>query len=119
MADAESIEFASEHTSGVGTVMVVETTIGPLRTTDVMVVTEWVEGERIGVRHIGLVEGSGVFTLSDTEEGTRFEWEETLEFPWYVGGPAAAVAATPVLWAVWTRNLNGLRRRFDSRQSAD
>lgn len=114
MADAESIEFASASVSGVGTVMIVETRVGPLRTSDVMVITEWVENERMGVLHMGLVEGSGVFTLTDTEDGTRFEWTERLEFPWYVGGPIAELAAAPVLWLIWTRNLAAFRRMFVS-----
>lgn len=105
MADADSIEFVGEQKSGVGTVMRVLTTVGPLRTTDVMVVTEWVEGRSIVVHHTGIVSGVGSFQLSATPDGTRFEWSENLMFPWYLGGNLAAAAAAPVLRRIWKSNL--------------
>ncbi len=55
MADAESIDFVSQSTSGVGTVMRVPTRIGPLTTEDWIIVTDWEDGERIGVVHVGIV----------------------------------------------------------------
>lgn len=106
MADAESIEFVGDQRRGVGTVMRVLTTVGPLRTTDVMVVTEWVEHERIVVKHTGVVSGVGSFHLIETPDGTRFDWSEDLEFPWYLGGDIAAAAAAPVLRRIWRANLD-------------
>lgn len=114
MADAESIEFATDQRIGVGTRMFVETRVGPLRTKDVMDVTEWVEGERIGVHHRGLVTGTGVFILTPSETGTSFDWKEDLSFPWYLGGPFTAFAARPVLAWIWRRNLRGLKRRIET-----
>jgi uncharacterized protein YndB with AHSA1/START domain len=108
MADAEAIRFSSEQRSGVGTTFDCDTRVGPLHLTDRMEVTEWVEGEVIGVRHVGLVTGTGRFTLSAEGGGTRFTWEESLAIPWWLGGPAAAVA----LRLVWMRNLRRLRQRF-------
>jgi hypothetical protein len=108
MADAEAIRFSSERRSGVGTTFDCDTRVGPLHLTDRMEVTEWVEGEVIGVRHVGLVTGTGRFTLSAEGGGTRFTWEESLAIPWWLGGPAAAVA----LRLVWMRNLRRLRQRF-------
>lgn len=108
MADAEAIRFSSEQRSGVGTTFDCDTRVGPLHLTDRMEVTEWVEGEVIGVRHVGLVTGTGRFTLSAEGGGTRFTWEESLAIPWWLGGPAAAVA----LRLVWVRNLRRLRQRF-------
>jgi uncharacterized protein YndB with AHSA1/START domain len=115
MADAESIIFLGDRRSGVDTRMEVATRVGPLRTTDVMVVTEWREGSRIGVRHTGLVTGEGAFELSSIDDATtRFTWEERLSFPWYLGGPITSVAAAPVLRAVWRRNLKRLRKLLES-----
>lgn len=112
MADAESIEFESESRSGRGTVMRVLTKVGPLRTTDVIRVVDWDPPRRIGVRHEGLVTGSGEFTLVPIAGGTRFIWSETLEMPLYLGGRVGALAAKPVLTWVWRRNLRRLATRF-------
>ena len=83
-----------------------ETRVGPLHTVDRMEVTEWVEGRVIGVRHVGLVTGTGRFTLRRAGllgRSTRFTWEEDIGVP--------AVAGL-VLRLVWWRNLRRLRQRF-------
>ena len=64
MADAEAIRFLTDDRAGVGTRFECDTKVGPLRTTDVMEVTDWVEGERIGVRHQGLVPRTTCFELA-------------------------------------------------------
>ena len=113
MADAERIDFQTEQRSGTGTVMEVETVVGPLRTTDVMEVIDWEEQRSIGVKHAGLVTGSGHFRLSAIAGGTRFTWTEELTFPAHLGGPVTAFFAKPVLGLIWRRNLNGLKRRVE------
>ncbi len=114
MADAESIEFLTDRRRGVGTRMEVLTVVGPFRTKDVMEVTDWVEGEAIGVRHTGIVTGSGRFRLEPVAGGTRFTWTEQLRFPWLLGGPVTASLARPVLGWIWRRNLTGLKRRLEA-----
>ncbi len=114
MADAESIEFLGEARSGVGTRMKVETVVGPLRTADLMEVTEWDEGSAIGVSHKGLVKGRGRFELTEIEGGIRFAWTESLTFPWYLGGEITAQLAKPLLGWIWRRNLRGLKDRIES-----
>lgn len=113
MADAQSIEFLTDQTSGVGTRMQVLTVVGPLRTNDIMEVVEWEERRSIGVKHSGLVTGEGRFLLEDRSPQTRFTWTEELSFPWYLGGRLTAYLARPVLGWVWSRNLGGLRRRLE------
>ena len=115
MVDAHRIDFIGEQQSGAGTRMEVETRFGPLRTTDVMEVTEWVPGERIAVIHHGLFTGKGAFTLTDEDDGTRFTWSEHIRFPWFFGGPLGAWLARPVFTWVWRRNLRRLRDRFIAR----
>ena len=73
MADAESIEFMGDATSGVGTVMKVVTKIGPLQTNDIIRVVEWAPGESIGVHHEGLVTGTGAFHLEAHGRLARFD----------------------------------------------
>jgi carbon monoxide dehydrogenase subunit G len=108
MADAAAIRFVGDRRAGVGTTFECETRLGPLRTLDVMEVTEWREPEVIGVRHRGLFTGTGAFRLRPDAGGTRLSWSEDLRFPWWLGGPVGALVARPVLRAVWRRNL----RRF-------
>jgi carbon monoxide dehydrogenase subunit G len=114
MADARSIEFLTDQRSGVGTRMLVETRVGPLKTNDVMEVTGWDEQHSIGVRHQGIITGEGSFRLEANRSGTRFTWTEQLAFPWYLGGPVTALAARPILRWIWRRNLEGLRGRIET-----
>ncbi len=114
MADATGIRFRSAQQEGVGTAFDTDTRIGPIRLTDVMVVTEWSPGRVIGIRHEGLVTGAGRFTLQpERGEATRFRWDERLRFPWWLGGPVGGVFGRPVLTWVWRRNLARLRARFE------
>ncbi|MGH9014714.1 MAG: SRPBCC family protein [Acidimicrobiia bacterium] len=110
MADAESIAFVGEQRSGAGTEFECRTRVGPLRTTDVMRVTEW-EPERVmGIVHRGLFTGTGRFTLQEATGGrTRFCWDERIRFPWRTGGPVGERAARPMLTRVWRRNLRALK----------
>src|SRR5688572_9039602 len=113
MHDALRIRFLTERTSGVGTRYECDTKVGPFQTTDVMEITEWSPGRAMGVRHTGLVSGTGRFTLRKARGGrTRFTWTERLRFPLRRGGPIAAFAAKPVLKRVWKRNLRNLAQRF-------
>lgn len=108
MKDAVSIEFLTEATTGVGTKMMVPTRIGPFRTNDVLEVVEWSDGGSIGVKHRGIVSGTGRFSLRTDDNGTLLTWTEDLRFPWWLGGPVTACVARPVLSRVWRGNL----RRF-------
>lgn len=115
MADAVAIRFTSETTQGVGTTFECDTAIGPFRLTDVMEVTAWIPERRMGVRHVGVVTGSGDFTMFplDTDR-TRFEWEETLDFPWYLGGPIGEFVGQYVLSWIWRGNLRRLKARIEN-----
>ena len=68
MADAESIRFLTEQTRGVGTRFECVTKVGPIRLTDRMEITEWEPGRSMGVRHDGLVTGTG--TVHDRRRST-------------------------------------------------
>jgi len=115
VAEAVSITFTGASRRGVGTEFDCLTRIGPLRTTDRMTVTEWAPGRAMGIEHRGAVTGRGRFTLRRRPRGrTRFTWTERLAFPWWMGGPAGAIAARPVLRAVWRRNLRRLKRLVET-----
>jgi hypothetical protein len=111
MEDAEAIRFTSGRRRGVGTTFDCDTRVGPLSLVDRMEVTSWRPGREMGIRHVGLVTGTGRFTLRRRRSGrTKFTWEERLVFPWWMGGPAGSLAAGPVLRWVWRRNLANLKR---------
>jgi carbon monoxide dehydrogenase subunit G len=114
MADAAEIEFMTDERSGVGTTMAVETKVGPLRTVDVIEVTDMEAPHRITVSHKGLFTGTGEFRLESVGElKTRFTWDERLDFPWYFGGPIGAAVAKPILSTIWRGNLRRLRLRIE------
>lgn len=117
MADAVEIRFRGEQTRGVGTTFDCDTKVGPIRLTDRMEITEWEPERAMGVRHDGVVTGSGVFTLEPIDLGrrTRFTWTEDLRFPWYLGGRVGEfVGGRVVMRAIWRRNLEQLRRLVQS-----
>ena len=110
MTDAQSITFTTESHRGEGTEFDCVTKIGPLRTTDRMIVTQWTPRRAMGIKHQGVVTGWGKFTLSRKKgDLTQFTWTERLKFPWWMGGPAGALVAKPILRAVWRHNLANLK----------
>ena len=116
MVDAESITVTSDCSSGVGTTFDCVTKIGPFRTIDHMEITEWIEERVMGVAHRGLISGSGRFTLQEAgPSDTNFSWEETLTFPWWIGGRLTGIGSTPVLKAIWRGNLRRLSRLVEDR----
>ena len=110
MADAESIRFVGAQTRGEGTMFDCVTKVGPIRLTDRMTVIEWERGRLVGIEHRGVVTGRGRFTLRRRRRGrTWFQWNERLTFPWWMGGPAGALVAKPVLRRIWRNNLRRLK----------
>ena len=114
MADAYDISFVGSRRSGVGTEFASLTRVGPLRTNDVAIVTEWAPRRAMGIVHRGVVTGTGRFTLRRKRGGrTRFCWEERLRFPWWMGGLVGERAAKPILKRIWRRNLRALKTRVE------
>jgi hypothetical protein len=113
MHDAVAIRFRTDQRRGLGTAFFCDTKVGPIKLVDNMEITEWIPESVMGVRHVGVVTGSGRFSLTPIDLGrrTRFTWDETLVFPWWLGGPIGAlVGGRLVLRAIWGRNLRALKR---------
>ncbi len=116
MADAVAIRFVSDRTEGIGTAFECDTKVGPFRMTDQMVCTEWREAKVMGMRHVGVVEGTGRFTLERKRGGrTRFTWKEKLSFPWWMGGPFGGIVGGRILRRIWKRNLRLLKATVEGR----
>ena len=129
MADAVAIRFETEQMRGVGTKFLCDTKVGPIRLTDKMEITEWqpatdVSGDAaaidgiMGVKHTGIVTGSGVFTIEPLADPSRskFTWSENLDFPWYLGGRLGEIIGGRfVLGVIWKRNLRALKAIVDAR----
>lgn len=114
MHDAVDITFTGDQVEGAGTTFDCLTKVGPLQLVDKMQITSWVEAAEMGVRHEGLVTGEGAFTLTALgDDRSRFVWEETLHFPWWMGGPIGGIVGGFVLKQIWKRNLGLLRARFE------
>lgn len=114
MADATEIRFLTDQREGTGTSFECDTKVGPIKLTDVMTITTWVDETEMGVRHEGFVTGVGEFTLTPTgDTGTRFSWHEDLSFPLWLGGPIGEVVAKPILTAIWKRNLKRLKTNVE------
>jgi len=80
-----------------------------------MVVTSWLPGEEMGIRHTGAVTGTGRFTLAPSPgsaQSTMFTWEEDLRLPLWMGGGLGGLVGAPLLRRIWQRNLENLRRHF-------
>lgn len=119
MHDAVAIRFTSPRQEGLGTTFDCDTRVGPIRLTDRMEITEWEHARRMGVRHVGLVTGTGVFTLAPVGmSATSFTWTEDLRFPWWMGGPVGAVVGGRVMRWIWRRNLRLLKARIEQRHPA-
>lgn len=117
MADADAIEFLTAQRRGTGTRFACPTRVGPLRTTDIMEITEWSPPGRMGVRHNGAVSGEGHFellTAGPTGRSTTIVWHEQLHFPWWLGGGVGAAVARPVLRRIWRANLARLKHHVES-----
>jgi len=113
MADARAIRLTSRRREGPGTTFECDTRFGPLALTDRMEITEWRPGRSMGVRHTGVVTGTGRFTLRAVgrpgRRRTRFTWQERLTFPWWMGGRIGAVVGGRVMARVWRGNLASLK----------
>lgn len=117
MADAVAIRFHSEQQRGVGTSFACDTKVGPIKLTDQMEITEWIPGEAMGVKHTGLVTGTGIFTLAPLDNGrrTKFTWSEELTFPWWLGGRLGEIIGGGlVMKAIWRRNLKKLKNLVEA-----
>lgn len=122
MLDARSVTVTSPQRTGVGVTVEVPTDIAlGLVVVDEMVVTEWVERTRIGVRHTGrVIKGTGAFEVQPTrrpggQEGTLFTWTEDVEVP--LGGLGEFVAhylVVPYVAHVFRRSLRRLKQVAES-----
>ena len=116
MADAVAIRFQTEQTRGTGTTFFCDTKVGPIKLVDVMTITAWEPGKVMGVKHTGVVTGTGEFTLDAIDAShTRFTWTESLTFPWWLGGPIGAfIGGQIVMKAIWRRNLRELKKLVEN-----
>lgn len=120
MRDAKEITFKDERRVGVGTVFTCVTQVGPLRTRDVMTVTQWREGEEIGVEHRGAVRGRGAFVLRALgANSTAVTWREELEFPWWFVGRVGEYLTRPLFRWLWRGNLRAFAARVTDDHTRD
>ena len=110
MRDAVRIDFTTDQRNGIGTRFACLTKVGPIKLTDHMEIVRWTDQAVIGVHHVGLVRGEGELQLEAAfGGGTVVRWDESLEFPWWLGGHIGEVLGRPVLMRLWRSNLLRLK----------
>ena len=114
MSDAADIDFATDQREGVGTTLLIATTVGPLRTVDRFEIVEIVEPNLVRGDHIGAVTGYGEWHIVEIDGGTRFTWIEELRFPWFFGWRLGEIVAKPLMAYLWRKNLESLKERLTS-----
>ncbi len=112
MVDARSVTVTSEHREGPGVTVRCPTNVLGVTVDDEMRVTEWVEGERLTVEHLGsLITGSGTFELAPTPVGTRIVWSEQIDPPLGpVGELGAQLVVKPYVERLFSRSLGNLKQ---------
>ena len=114
MRDARAIRFEGKQREGIGTVLIIETRVGPFRTSDRFQILAVEPMRLITGRHHGIFTGEGTFELAPLDPNrTRFRWRERVRFPWYFGGPAGAWIGRMVLSRIWRTNLAALKHKIE------
>ena len=109
MHDMKSVRMTTPGPVAVGSRGEATVRMFGLTVTDPVTVTEIRPPTRFAVRHEGTFTGTGTFTLEPGADGTTtiVRWEEALAPP--VLPHVAAVAAAPVFYHVFQRDLERLR----------
>jgi len=115
MSDAADIGFETDQTTGVGTVLLVETKVGPLRTLDRFTITAIEPPHIVRGEHDGAVTGKATWTITENDGVTTFLWEENLRFPWFFGWRLGEIIARPIFHVLWKQNLRRLKERIEGR----
>ncbi len=114
MKDAHRIRFEGEQREGAGTVLLIETRVGPLRTLDRFEITAVEPMRLVAGRHLGIFTGEGRFELAEiAPERVRLTWQEEIRFPWFFGGLAAAWVGRAILARIWQANLLNLKQLIE------
>jgi Polyketide cyclase / dehydrase and lipid transport len=109
----------AEGGQGVGAALTGWTGLGPVGFADTMVITEWVPGGRVAVRHTGrLVRGDAWFVMEPLlSGGSRIVWAEHLELPFGALGRFGWALAGPVLHCFMRVGLRRLARLAETHPS--
>lgn len=117
MQDAKDVEVLTEHREGLGVTLRVKTDIAAgIVVTDDMTTVEWVEHQRIGMRHLGrIIQGVGAFELEPTPHGTYFTWWEEVAVPFGdLGHAVAEFVFGYTVERVFRRSVAALKRVCES-----
>jgi hypothetical protein len=114
MRDMKSVRIDTPGTIGVG--MRAEATVRVLGipVTDPVIIVGFEPPHRYAIRHLGLFEGDGVFTLEAGADGTTtiVRWEERLEAP--LLPDLGAIVQAPILRAVFQADLVRMKRLVET-----
>ncbi|MGH9269206.1 MAG: SRPBCC family protein [Acidimicrobiales bacterium] len=110
MLEATDFEVVSPQREGVGVEAEATVVIAGIRTRDRVRVVTWEPPARLGIEHLGWVEGRADLVLAPVgDDGTRVTWTEALRCP-SLGplGWAGLSAVRPIMSRVFRRDLRVL-----------
>lgn len=116
MKEGSRFHVISSHREGLGVEAKAKIKIGPISTWDTVRVVGWRPPNRLEIEHRGWVKGTGLFTLSAQDGGTRLRWKETFVPPWGAIGAAGLRAYRPLVRRIFVRDLRLLRALAESQE---
>ncbi len=109
MLEASDFVVVSEHREGVGVEAEATIRIGGIRTRDRVRVSEWDPPRRLGIEHLGWVQGHGVIELTPLPgDRTHIFWREELVPPLGALGAVGMTAFKPLMGRIFRRDLKVL-----------
>ena len=118
MHDMKSVRIETPGPIGIGTRAEATVRILGIPVTDPVEVVEFEPPHRYAIRHLGLFEGDGLFTLEPGADGTTtiVRWTERLEPP--VLPDLGAVVQAPILRAIFQADLERMKRLVETGAAA-
>lgn len=118
MHDMKSVRIETAGPIGIGTLAQATVRILGIAVPDPVEVVAFDPPHRYAIRHLGMFEGDGVFTLEPGADGTTtiVRWEERLEAP--VLPDLGAVVQAPILRAIFQADLERMKRLVETGSAA-
>lgn len=118
MHDMKSVRIDTPGPIGIGTRAEATVRILGIPVTDPVEIVEFDPPQRYAIRHLGMFEGDGLFTLEPGADGTTtiVRWTERLEPP--VLPDLGSIVQAPILRAIFQADLERMKRLAETAATA-